>query len=174
MQPNIIAICYHAKHIRSKHTNNTDSVNTGVHNTHINTNHYYTLLNTITASGRILSPFIIVSKTHINKFNIPSYYRFTNGTGVPMYQHKQLKYYVTCTKNGSLNDVIMKQYVDEVVANDEQSIHLFLDYATTHRTMPIRLHCSMRHIQLHHIPANTTHILQVNDLVVCAQLKEHL
>ena len=68
----------------------------------------------------------------------------------------------------------MKQYVDEVVANGEQILHLFLDYASAHRTLPIRLHCSMRHIQMHYIPANTTHILQVNDLVVFVQLKEHL
>ena len=163
------------KKLRSNYTNNTDSVNTGVHNTHINTNHYYTLLNTITASGQILSSFIIVSKTHINKFNIPTYYRFTsNDTDAPLYQHKQLKYYVTCTMNGSLTDVIMKQYIDRVVANSEQIIHLFLDYASTHRNLPIRLHCSMKHVQLHHIPANTTHILQVNDLVVFVQLKEHL
>ena len=89
-----------------KHANITDFVNSGVHNTHRNTNHYYTLLNTVTASGRVLSPLIIVSKTHINKFNKPTYYRFTNGTDVPMYQHEQLKYYVTCTKNGNLTDVI--------------------------------------------------------------------
>ena len=65
-------------------------------------------------------------------------------------------------------------YIDRVVSIGEQITHLFLDYASTHRTLPIRLHCSMKHVQLHHIPANTTHILQVNDLIVFAQLKEHL
>ena len=76
--------------------------------------------------------------------------------------------------NGSLTDIIIKQYVDKVVANGEQIIHQCLNYPSAHRTLPIRLHCSMRHVQMHYIPANTTYILQVNDLVVFVQLKEHL
>lgn len=148
--------------------------NSGVHDTHINTDHYFTLLNTVSATGNVLLPFFIVANRYINKFKPPIYKLCSSAGEVPIYQHAQYRYYITFSKSGSLSGDIMLKYINKVVANSDHTIYLLLDYAPVHRTMEFKLHCTVKNVQLHYIPANTTHLLQVNDLVVFAQLKEHL
>ncbi len=152
----------------------SEQTNSAEQNTYKNTDYYFTLLNTVSASGGIHLPFFITSKRHINKFKIPAYEQYNTDDNSPIFQHNSLKFYVSFSKSGSVTSDLMSQYITKVVASGDTSIHLFLDFASTHRTMQFRLHCSMKNVALYHIPANTTHILQVNDLVVFAQVKGHL
>ena len=142
--------------------------------THINTDHYFTLLNTVSATGSVQLPFFIVANRFINKFKPPIYKLCSSAGEVLIYQHAQYRYYITFSKSGSLSGDIMLKCINKVVANSDHTVYLLLDYAPVHRTMEFKLHCTVKTVQLHYIPANITHILQVNDLVVFAQFKEHL
>ena len=67
----------------------------------------------------------------------------------------------------------MMEYITRIVQSDTPR-HLLLDAASINKTSQFRLHCAFKNVALTYIPANTTGILQVNDLVVFAPLKEHI
>ena len=147
---------------------------TVVWDTHINTDHYFTLSNTVSATGNVLLPLFIVANRYINKFKPPIHKLCSSAGEVPIYPHAQYRYYITFSKSGSLSGDIMSKYINKVVANSDHTTYLIPGYAPIHRTMEFRLHRAVKSVELHYIPANTTHILQVNDLVVFAQLNKHL
>ena len=147
--------------------------NSGTLNTHKNTNHHFTLLNTISTDDDILTPFFVVSQQYAFRFKSKNIYDLLTTIDQPIYQHKRLKYIIAFNKGGSLNTDIMMEYVTRVVARDTPR-HLLLDAVSIHKISQFRLHCAFKNVALAYIPANTTGILQVNDLVLFAPLREHI
>ena len=126
------------------------SCNSGTLNTHKNVNHYFTLLNTITANGDILQPFFVVPQRHAYRFKSKTLYDLVTSIDQPVYQHKRLKYIVTFNKGGSLNSNIMMEYVTRIVASDTPR-HLLLDAASINKTQQFKIHCTFKNILLKRI-----------------------
>ena len=125
---------------------------------------YWSLLYIIKYSIRYwkcTNTIIIVANRYINKFKPPIYDLCSSAGEVPIYQHPM---HNTFSRSGSISGDIMLKYINKVVANSDHTIYLLLDYAPMHRTMEFKLHRTVENVQLHYIPANTTHIHSKNNV----------
>lgn len=147
----------------------------------LNCDERFHVMNTVSATGHVLAPFVIISLKYKNEVmngcaltSVPD----TLNTVQPVWWDYDNKYYVIFTSGGGTTKPAMEVYVRHVVNMYRdwlnQDIYLLWDAANTNKSFEVKIQCLINGIYIIEVPANTTGILQVNDLVCFAQLKEHM
>ncbi len=141
-------------------------------NIRFNTNNRVTLLNTVAADGTTLVPYFITPLVSARQFisNCQKSQTYSNT------QQSHQRSYIHID-SGTNTDVIC-DYIQRVIIPYQQlkqaTVILIMDAAGWNHSDKVKLLCSNNNIELIKLPANCTHYLQVNDLIVFGPLKSKI